>query len=78
MYYQVFNGASPDEYKVTISVKDAATQKVFDEVVYPDDLEGEEEARVNFLRVKKYDMKIRGMRVQEKSIHLMPFYMYKG
>ncbi|MGE7662914.1 hypothetical protein ACQKL6_14595 [Peribacillus sp. NPDC097197] len=45
MYYQVFNGASPDEYKVTISVKDAATQKVFDEVVYPDDLEGEEEAK---------------------------------
>ena len=37
--YQLFNGANPDDYKVTISTKDEATQEVFGEVIYPDALE---------------------------------------
>lgn len=36
MYYQLFNGASADNYKVTISLKDVATGVVFDTIVYPD------------------------------------------
>ncbi|WP_175639291.1 hypothetical protein [Metabacillus schmidteae] len=42
MYYQLYNGVDPDKYKVTISLKDEATNEVFDEIVYPDDLEEEE------------------------------------
>ena len=38
MMYQLFNGVKPEDYKVTIDVKDEATQKVFDQVVYPDAL----------------------------------------
>ncbi|MNI00086.1 hypothetical protein D3C73_528730 [compost metagenome] len=38
MYYQLFNGVSVDDYKVTISVKDADTGNVFDTIVYPDAL----------------------------------------
>jgi len=41
MYYQLYNGVKPDEYKVTIFLKDEASQEVFDEIVYPDDLEEE-------------------------------------
>ena len=41
--YQLFNGANPDDYKVTISTKDEATQEVFSEVIYPDALEELEE-----------------------------------
>ncbi|WP_078433811.1 hypothetical protein [Metabacillus halosaccharovorans] len=41
MYYQLYNGVDPDDYKVTISLKDEASQEVFDEIVYPDDLEEE-------------------------------------
>lgn len=37
--YHAFKGANPDEYKVTISVKDEATQEVFGEVIYPDAFE---------------------------------------
>ncbi|MDM5205936.1 MULTISPECIES: hypothetical protein [Cytobacillus] len=37
--YQMFNGANPEDYKVTVSVKDKATEEVFDEVIYPDALE---------------------------------------
>ncbi|WP_461611946.1 hypothetical protein [Cytobacillus kochii] len=37
--YQMFNGANPEDYKVTVSVKDEATEEVFDEVIYPDALE---------------------------------------
>ncbi|MCM3651355.1 hypothetical protein [Metabacillus litoralis] len=37
--YQLFNGANLENYKVTISVKDEATQEVFDEIIYPDALE---------------------------------------
>ncbi|MED4229396.1 hypothetical protein, partial [Neobacillus cucumis] len=38
MMYQLFTGVKPEDYKVTIDVKDEATQKVFDQVVYPDAL----------------------------------------
>lgn len=44
MFYQLFNGANPEEYEVKILVKDAATGEVFDEIIYPDAMEetGEE------------------------------------
>ncbi|WP_243292017.1 hypothetical protein [Bacillus sp. FJAT-47783] len=42
MMYQLFNGVDPDNYKVTIFLKDEATQEIFDQIVYPDDLEEEE------------------------------------
>jgi PBP1b-binding outer membrane lipoprotein LpoB len=39
MLYQMYDGATEDEYSVTIKVKDESTEEVFDEVVYPDALE---------------------------------------
>ncbi|MFC4022344.1 hypothetical protein ACFOUV_00770 [Oceanobacillus longus] len=44
MLYQLFDGASPDDYNVTISLEDAATGEVFDTVNYPEALEEAEEA----------------------------------
>lgn len=44
MYYQLFNGTDAEDYQVKISVKDQATEEVFDEVIYPDALEEEEAA----------------------------------
>ena len=44
--YQLFNGANPEDYRVTISTKDEATQEVFGEVIYPDTLE-ESKERLN-------------------------------
>lgn len=44
MMYQLYNGVDPDKYKVTINIKDQATNKVFDTLVYPDDLEDEEKS----------------------------------
>jgi hypothetical protein len=41
MMYELFNGVKPDEYKVTIFIKDQATQKVFDQTVYPDALDNQ-------------------------------------
>ncbi|CAH2716795.1 hypothetical protein BACCIP111895_03983 [Neobacillus rhizosphaerae] len=38
MMYQMFNGADADNTKVTIIIKDEATQETFDEIVYPDAL----------------------------------------
>ncbi|MBT2680725.1 hypothetical protein J7E38_17075 [Bacillus sp. ISL-35] len=38
-YYQLFNGADQDDYKVTINVKDQATGEEFDQIVFPDDME---------------------------------------
>ena len=38
-YYQIFNGISPDKYKVTIFFKDANTEEVLHSVVYPDAFE---------------------------------------
>ncbi len=42
MMYQLFSGVDADNYKVTVSMKDEATQEVFDEIVYPDALEDQE------------------------------------
>lgn len=39
MYYQLFDGVDPKKYEVKIIMKDAATDEVFDEVVYPEALE---------------------------------------
>ncbi|WP_234400733.1 hypothetical protein [Virgibacillus senegalensis] len=39
MMYQLFDGADPDEYSVTIAVEDEETGEKFDEVVYPDAIE---------------------------------------
>lgn len=41
MIYQIYNGTDEDKVKVTIYFKDETTQEIFDEVVYPDDLEEE-------------------------------------
>ncbi|MFF3024559.1 hypothetical protein ACFVRR_18210 [Gottfriedia sp. NPDC057948] len=38
MMYQLYNGVEPDDYKVTILVKDQATQKEINKIVYPDSL----------------------------------------
>ena len=37
--YQLFNGTNPDQYKVTVFVKDQDTQEIFDKIVYPDAFE---------------------------------------
>jgi Adhesin P1 N-terminal domain len=42
MYYQLFNGVNPEDYKVKIMVQDADTKEVISEVIYPDDLEESE------------------------------------
>ncbi|ESU31939.1 hypothetical protein G3A_14080 [Bacillus sp. 17376] len=42
VYYQLFNGAKEDDYKVTINVKDQATGEDFDQIVFPDDMEENE------------------------------------
>jgi hypothetical protein len=42
MLYQVYDGATEDEYSVTIKLQDESTEEVFDEVVYPDALEESE------------------------------------
>ncbi|MBP3951138.1 hypothetical protein [Bacillus suaedae] len=39
LYYQLFDGVNPDDYKVIINYEDAATGEQFDSVVYPDALE---------------------------------------
>lgn len=41
MMYQLYNGTKSEDTKVTIFLKDQATQKQFDQIVYPDDLEDE-------------------------------------
>ncbi|WP_210367741.1 hypothetical protein [Bacillus sp. REN3] len=41
-YYQLFNGAGKDDYKVTIFVKDQATGEEMDQIVFPDDMEENE------------------------------------
>lgn len=41
-FYQLYNGEDPKNYKVTISLKDAATDEVFDELIFPDDLQEED------------------------------------
>jgi hypothetical protein len=39
MLYQMYDGATEDEYSVTIKLQDESTEEVFDEVIYPDALE---------------------------------------
>lgn len=39
LYYQLFNGTSPEDYKVTIYFKNVETGEIFGDVVYPDALE---------------------------------------
>jgi hypothetical protein len=41
MMYELFNSVKPEEYKVTIFIKDQATQKVFGQTVYPDALDNQ-------------------------------------
>ena len=36
LYYQLFNGANPEDYKVTIYFKNEETGEIFGDVVYPD------------------------------------------
>lgn len=38
MYYQLFNGADVEDYKVTVIYKDASSGEVFNTIVYPDDV----------------------------------------
>lgn len=42
MFYQLFEGVSEEDYKATFQLKDENTSKVFDTIVYPDDLETDE------------------------------------
>ncbi|WP_337019455.1 hypothetical protein [Oceanobacillus massiliensis] len=44
MLYQLFDGASPDEYNVKISIEDATTGEVFDTVDYLEALEETDQA----------------------------------
>ncbi|MDQ0227827.1 hypothetical protein [Metabacillus niabensis] len=41
--YQTFNGGEPNSNKVTITIKDQTTEEVFDEIIYPDALEHDNE-----------------------------------
>ncbi|WP_245975350.1 hypothetical protein [Oceanobacillus chungangensis] len=38
MIYQLFDGANPDDYEVTILVKNADNGEIFDTLIYPQDL----------------------------------------
>lgn len=42
MIYQIYNGVSNEDSKVTISLKDQSTEEVFDQIIYPEDLSEEE------------------------------------
>lgn len=39
MMYQLYDGASPDDYDVTINVKDSKSDEVFDTIHYPEDMQ---------------------------------------
>ena len=41
MMYQLYNGVKSEDTRVTIFLKDQATQKQFDQIVYPDDFNDE-------------------------------------
>ena len=43
MFYQLLNGASPDDYEVVVNIEDESTGEVVDTVTYPDALEAMEE-----------------------------------
>jgi hypothetical protein len=38
MMYQMYDGVDPDKYKVKILIQDEETNEVFDEIVFPDDM----------------------------------------
>ncbi|MFJ7731656.1 hypothetical protein ACIQXF_07135 [Lysinibacillus sp. NPDC097231] len=38
MYYQLFNGVDPEQYKVTVIFKDESNGEVINTIVYPDDM----------------------------------------
>lgn len=42
IYYQIFNGEDPNNYKVSVVYKNADSGEIFNTVVYPDDLENNE------------------------------------
>lgn len=42
MNYQFVNGTDPEKYKVEVELKDEKSGKVFDKIVYPDDMKKEE------------------------------------
>lgn len=46
MLYQLFDGAGPEEYDVTINVVDAAKEEVFDTIKYPEAFESLKEVEV--------------------------------
>ena len=41
LYYQLFDGANPDDYRAVINIMDEATGEIFDTIVYPDAFNGE-------------------------------------
>lgn len=41
LYYQLFDGANPDDFRTVINMKDEATGEIFDTIIYPDALDGE-------------------------------------
>ncbi|WP_226682849.1 hypothetical protein [Sutcliffiella horikoshii] len=38
MMYQMYDGVDPDKYKVNILIQDEETNEVFDEILFPDDM----------------------------------------
>ncbi|CCG46737.1 hypothetical protein HBHAL_4397 [Halobacillus halophilus DSM 2266] len=46
MLYQLFNGAGPEEYDVTVNVVDAEKEEVFDTITYPEAFESLKEVEV--------------------------------
>lgn len=45
MYYQLFEGVDPEDYKVVVDLKDQDTEEVYDTIVYPDALDEENEQK---------------------------------
>lgn len=46
MLYQLFDGAGPEEYDVTVNVVDAAKEEIFDTIKYPEAFESLKEVEV--------------------------------
>ena len=42
LVFILFNGVSEDDYKVTFQLKNEETSKTFDTIVYPDDIQTDE------------------------------------
>lgn len=41
MYYQLFEGVNPEDYEVTMDLKDEETKEVYDTIIYPEAFEEE-------------------------------------